>query len=355
MENNENSNSLREKMREQEYHTMIQKYLDIVDRSQREVDSVRNVYKWLAGCLAIILAAGVATLGITSYNNLRDMKQEMRDNISVETANLKTQADYLKSKTSQDFSLLSNNLRYGLERSVTGFEKKVHDRIDEEFKKENIRLLVQEKAAEYTEKNVHNYIEERVNRTITPIASNLREQNELLTKQVDGWNKRSKLMKLSDEAIENCNAQSFKELLKYKGTDLEQSASAEVTRVKIAFASTSRIINETLTVTEPDGSKKVNNDIKTSMLIKILKTDSSWESRVNAARLLGSRSQVGVPDSLLEACREDNHLEVVRIALNSFKAITGHSHDVLMCDGYEKWWSGNKDKIVEKLKPLDSK
>jgi len=88
---------------------------------------------------------------------------------------------------------------------------------------------------------------------------------------------------------------------------------------------------------------------------RILGTDSAWEHRAKAAQLLASRSQLGVPDALLEACKQDKHLEVVKIAISSFSTLTGHRHDVLECDDYEKWWSENKPRIDKNLKPLDTK
>jgi len=306
----------------------------IIDRSDKEIDRAYRIYRILAGAVTTILVVGIALFTILSYKNVNEMKNDLNE-----------QAQKIKAKNTQELDMI-----------VTEVGNKVNKRIDEEFNKGNIQTLIKQNAEEYTKKNVHNLIEQKVDRAIKPFETSMRERNETLKKEVDSWSNRSKLIKLSDEAIDNGSSQCFKELLtKYKGTDLESAASAEVSRVKIAYASAHRIIIETLTATELDGSKKTNNDIKTSMLIKILKTDSSWESRVKAAQLLANRSQEGVPDALLESCRKDQHLEVVKVSLESFGTITGHRHDVLMCDDYEKWWSEHKSEIIKRFKPLEAK
>lgn len=329
--------------------------LKIIDRSDKEYDKLLGIYRILIGAITVIVITGIGIGGYFTYKSHKDMLDEHRAQVKDMRDDLKDQMKDMKQKTDENLTFLQNRSNEKLTTVVKDVGNKVNTRIDEEFKKENIQTLIQQKAQEYTEKNVHNYIGEKVDSTIKPIETSLREQNETLTQQVADWSNRSKIMKLSDEAIEKCDAQSFKELFKYKGTDLEFAASAEISRVKIAYVSASRMINETLTVTELDGSRKSNNEIKTSTLMKILKTDSSWESRMKAAQLLNNRSEEGVPDALLEAAKKDKHLEVVKHSLLSFGIITGYRHDVLESVKYEEWWSQNKSKIAKKLKPLDSK
>jgi hypothetical protein len=355
MDSHKNSDLEKEKMiKGEEYFVAVQKYLDIIDRAHKEVDNVRSVYKWLAGCIAFILASGIAVGGFLTYNSLRDMRTEMRENTNRETEHMKTAVEYMKSKFSQDFSLQFNTLKVGLERNMSDVEKNVNKRIDEEFNKENIQVMVQEKAKEYTEKNVHKYIEQKVGSTIKPISSNLNEQNRILTAQVDALSKRNQMMKLADDAIVKSDADSFRELCKYEGTDLESVASGEVMRVKAMYVAGSRLMDQDMTFIAPDGSKEVGNKMKTSRLMKILKTDTSWENRAKSAMMLRLRHEKGVPDFLLAVCKEDKNLEVIRQALQSFHNITGKMVDVLECNYAEKFWREKKSEIDKTLKPIDS-
>lgn len=172
---------------------------------------------------------------------------------------------------------------------------------------------------------------------------------------VNDLNKRSKLMKLADKAIAKDDADSYRELLKYETTNIGLEATSENMRVKSLYLAGSLLSPESLSVTTSDGSKKVDADIPTSTLVEVLKKDKSFESRAKAARLLGSRSQSGVPEVLLEVCKKDKSLEVTKSALQSFATITGYRTDVLECTYAEEWWSKNRIEYGKRLKPINSK
>jgi hypothetical protein len=346
----------------EEYFKAVEKYLDTISKSQIEIDRVLSVYKWLAGCITILIIFGIGLGTYLTATSFSGLKADMRENI-------RGQFDYMKEKTSQDFSSLSNKLTSDFERNISDVESKVKNRVDEEFNKDNIRTLVQEKAQEYTAKNVHKYMEERVEGAIQPISSSLKEiEREAkkidedskeaqisINRQLEDLNKRNRLMKLADIAIDKNDADSFRELLKYGTTDTTSAASGELARVKLAYLAGIYRPNEPLTVTEADGSKNIGQNIKTSTLIKTLKTDKFWEARAKAAELLGSRSEKGVPEVLLEACQVDKQLAVVRAVIQGFTTITGHAYDVLECNSLEAWWAENKSAIDKRLKPIDSK
>jgi hypothetical protein len=269
---------------------------------------------------------------------------------------------------------LNEKVQEALIGEVNKIQQKIAIRLDTEFKTPRIQKLIEDKAKEFTEKEAKKYIEEKVDDAIKPVTTNLNQiereakktnetinntqsridkQFSILAKQTDVLMQRSKLTTFADKALEG-DAESFRELLKYEGTDMETAALGEIARVKNLYLVAYRNTATTLTVIEPDGSKKVDAEIQTSRLMRILKTDSSWENRAKAAQLLGGRNQKGVPDALIEACN-DKRLDVIRDALRSFSSLTGRRGDILECKYFDKWWVENKSEIDKKLKELDSK
>jgi len=56
---------------------------------------------------------------------------------------------------------------------IDAVQKQISDRLDQQFQTEMIRILVEDKAKEYTEREAQKYISQRVNETITPIQEQM--------------------------------------------------------------------------------------------------------------------------------------------------------------------------------------
>lgn len=72
--------------------------------------------------------------------------------------------------------------------SISDLEQRVNKRVDEEFKKENITTLIEEKAKEYTERVAEKFIAAEINEIITPFKEEMRLALEEANAQVQRLN-----------------------------------------------------------------------------------------------------------------------------------------------------------------------
>jgi hypothetical protein len=132
MENNENKEGTKD----------IDRYEKIVELAREEIAGVRTVYIWLAATLGIIIATGLTIGTILIGHSVSDMKKSMNDEFQ--------------------------SMKSGVYADVNIFQRQVNSRIDEEFKKEKIQSLIEDKAREYTERSAQQYIAMEVNGVIAP-------------------------------------------------------------------------------------------------------------------------------------------------------------------------------------------
>jgi hypothetical protein len=132
MENNENKEGTKD----------IDRYEKIVEFARKEIAGVRTVYILLAGILGIIIATGLTIGTILIGHSISDIRKSMSD----------------------DFQ----SMKSGVYADVNTFQRQVNNRIDEEFKKDKIQSLIEDKAREYTEKAAQQYITNEVNEMISP-------------------------------------------------------------------------------------------------------------------------------------------------------------------------------------------
>ncbi len=125
----------------------IDRYEKIVDRAQKEITGVRYIYMWLAAVLGIVIAGG----GYVTWSSFGSFRTEMK-------ADMEAEAKLIKSRINLEVDIL---------------QRQVKSRIDEEFKKEKIQSLIEQKAKEHTEKAAQQYITEQINAVITPFKTEI--------------------------------------------------------------------------------------------------------------------------------------------------------------------------------------
>ncbi|MCH8010664.1 MAG: hypothetical protein IIA61_01745 [Candidatus Marinimicrobia bacterium] len=123
-------------------------YQSIVNWAHKEIENVRTVYKWLAGSLAIILSTAIAAATFLTYSTIHDLKSD-------------------------------------LDSKVDDLAKKVENRVNDEFKKENIQSLVKKSAKERIDEVADNiiktHVNERINKVITKFEKRLANSDVRLT------------------------------------------------------------------------------------------------------------------------------------------------------------------------------
>jgi hypothetical protein len=131
---------------------------------------------------------------------------------------------------------------------------------------------------------------------------------------------------------------------------MREMALSEILRVKQFYITTSRIKNVSIKASDRAGPVRSDDQIPTDILISELKNSSDWKEQAKAAELLANRREKNVPQALLESVCENPVLDVVKVALNSFEAVTGYkSSDVFDCRAATSWWKENKQRVIGQL------
>jgi len=127
----------------------LEEYKKIVEFSQKEIEGVRSYYKWAASIIGLIFIAGTV-LTINSFSNLRSDIRE------------------LKEDSKKEVNLLSQKLKADLEVETNTIKNEIISRINKEFDKENIQLLVEQKAKERIDEIADKIIEKKIAERINP-------------------------------------------------------------------------------------------------------------------------------------------------------------------------------------------
>ena len=124
---------------------------------------------------------------------------------------------------------------------------------------------------------------------------------------------------------------------------------ASVLDVKQFYLTTDRIANASFSAPAPDGTIVADKDMDTTILIEALKNHDSWIVRAKAAKLLGERKEVGVPEALITGL-DDERLDVRRNCVRSFHRLFKDSHpDALKGWDIKEWWNNNKEAKLSEL------
>jgi len=157
--------------REDDILPSIKMYQDIVDRAHSEVNSVREVYKWLCVGLGIIISTGIGCAVYLTYNNIREMRADMKADRADMRANMKDEIELVKTKAKQDYLLLATDLKSSVENKTQDVQRTVNSRIDAEFNNDKIKTLVTNKAQDRIDAIADPYISKQVEQKITPKIS----------------------------------------------------------------------------------------------------------------------------------------------------------------------------------------
>ena len=134
----------------------------LYDLVSDQIKHVHTAYKWLGGLLALIIVAG----GYFFYTNTNDL----RSGFERETRTMRERAH-------DDVEDYKRSIESRLSADTEQLRKKISDRIDEEFKSENIRTLVDRKARERIDAVADELISEQIEKRISPQIT--RQEKEL--------------------------------------------------------------------------------------------------------------------------------------------------------------------------------
>lgn len=242
-------------------------------------------------------------------------------------------------------------------------------RIARQFEEPNISALLKSVAEVQAKSIIENQVNDEVTRFKKEIGSQLVDFNkyldelrtryekdyEILSKEVAVLKQRNDITRLGDLGTHKGDRQSLEKLKSIVQESPDESiklaASAEIARIKSFWANTTKLGGRNLTGTKTDGTQIEEKDIETTELMSLMLQHQQWEIRALAAKALRKRKEKGVPDALLENVRNDQHLEVVKWAADSFAHVTGFKkRDVFSFDDLALWWKENAEEVAKKLK-----
>jgi hypothetical protein len=241
-------------------------------------------------------------------------------------------------------------------------------RIDQEFREPRIQATMQkvinDKSSEMLTKEIQPEVARFYDETTKQVQNfqvfldNLRvefqKEYQSLSEEVSRLKKRNDLTVLGDRAISDGDSEALDELqsLSKDSVDLttKTAAIAEYRRVLSFWTLMVTTDSASFTVRSKDGIIKTDQQSSTSDLVSYMISSPDWQVRAVSARLLGHRTEKGVPEALLRVSRIDKHLEVRKYATASFTSITDSNvRGVFNVDGYEQWWKEHSAEVNERL------
>lgn len=208
--------------------------------------------------------------------------------------------------------------------------------------------VAENKADKSNKKIISN--EKKYSESFERVQGSFHDLKRQLTEELMILQDRNELTRLADAAIATCSRESFEKITniiyKSKNEDEVMAALSENFRVKAHYVSISRIKNNPLYY-----NGKLDVDMSTEELLKLLAFSEEWKGRARAAQILGKRKEKNVAEALMSAVRTDKCLDVVNEAKKSFGLLTKFKQkDIFQFEEVDDWWNINKDEYLKDLK-----
>ncbi|MCM8780985.1 MAG: hypothetical protein NC908_03580, partial [Candidatus Omnitrophica bacterium] len=172
--------------------------------------------------------------------------------------------------------------------------------------------------------------------------SKFTEKYNALMEELALLRERNRLAELANVAIVEGKRKALEELENFvkdaSRRELIEVAQAEIMRIKAFYATTNPLKGQSITYNSPSGMVILDDKIPTSTLILELRQNPDWRLRAKFAELLAKRKEPGVEEALLGAMRNDQRLEVVKVASESFCMLTGcRLKDIFDWESAKEW------------------
>jgi hypothetical protein len=290
----------------------LQPYLEITDYARREIVGVRTVYMFLAPILGVIIAVGIWF----TYKSAKDFKDEMRGDIQL-------------------------------------LKKEVETRVDIELGKDAIQDLIKKRVTIRVDEVAKDNIDIQISAKVSPKIIEAEEKLQKLDKEMAKVKLRNHITELGDKSISNASRDAFEELdqiyneAEYNSPEF-YAADAEMIRVVLMWSSLRRTTD--IPGTDHYDDSGINYEMLTTKELINHLSDQRWQVRRECAMSLRNKKEVDVVKALVKILKNEQDLEILVIALNSFRNITGMPNPGLL--EYNKaleWWQKNENEVTKKL------
>ncbi len=343
------------------------RYREITEYANKQIDRVRSNYVWLASLLTFIIVIGTGLIAFFSYQNMSDLRKEWRD-----------ETDTILSKMNSRYDLIAEKLKFDLEKEVFFIEQQVQQRINAEFDRENIRKLVEatasEKISQYSEVIIHdkiktdvqplfektsqdlNLLKQKISETRTINQQNLEQAQENIDRLIKQTKSKSDSLQLISEFIMNVTSaqggdriawDKLKSLAENSSFIFSDKAADAYVKIKDDYSNPFYLEPFIDTLKYKVDSKIV----KMSMLINdynhFLFQQDDIMNRLSIIKSIWERKDFKLREKLeflIYVMEKDKHLVCVRFVGKLFAEATKLSIKYLAVDYFTNWWSKNKDK-----------
>lgn len=151
-------NTLDSKDAEKPCSAEVSAYREIAKHAKEEIAWVRSAYKLAAGLIALIFAVGIAF----TYKSSRDFRAETKEEA-------KQQAEQILAK----LAVAEANMKVELDKQMVELSRTVQLRVEQEFKADNIKQLVETNAQMRIDAIADTLIKDEVAKRITPLRDEL--------------------------------------------------------------------------------------------------------------------------------------------------------------------------------------
>jgi hypothetical protein len=311
--------------------SLLEHYKGISDYAKSEILWVRSAYKW-----AVALAAIVAVVGIYfTYKSSSEFKEEANKEID------------------RRLSFLELRMKYELDKQVTELGKTVENRVDQEFKTENIKALVESKARTRIDETADPLIKKYMTQSIDPKLKDAEQRLKAVGSELNEAKKMIADLKAISEftttviAAQNDDRRAFDKLKTWANDpSFPRRSEAGQAWVKIMDDHASPFVMGGYSIPWKEGvdpSRLSLSELKTEFLsaplfIKFGLLEYIWNRKDFPKR---ERMQF-----LIDVIKTDQSLKVIENAARFFLSESKQKLKPLAVDQLIEWWDNNKNKIV---------
>ena len=155
-------------MEEKNNLNQLDLYEKILDRSDKEINRIHSMYK-LAAYLVTICATVIIGLGaFIFFSNMNEAKEDATKRVDKLIESVNQDISNLKVEVRNEMNQSKDSIKTSFLKNIIEVESEVNKRINAEFDKENISLLVNNTASERIDNIADQLIENQIKNKIRP-------------------------------------------------------------------------------------------------------------------------------------------------------------------------------------------
>lgn len=289
-------------------------FKEITDFARSEIEWVRSAYKWLISLVAVVALVGVSVGIYFTYKSSSDFKKETREDLD----------------------------RLG---------KQVERHIEEQFKKENINKMVEEKAKARIDEIANALIDKQISDKISPQINSAQEKLEKIQKDFKITEDNIRELNAVSEftmmviAAQNDDRKAFDKLKSWANDPkFPRSSEAQQAWIKVMDEHESPF-GQSFDVKWKDGIDPAK--LSLTELDNAFKLAPSF-IRVGILEYIWKRQDIPKKEKMLflvKVIKSDSSLKLVEYAARYFIQESKQNLKRLAIDEHLAWWDKNKDKF----------